>query len=43
LAVGTVRHFDGSEKTIQGTKEVDLRDGSPQVEALWSRYRSTTP
>ena len=32
--VGTVRNFDGSHTVIQGEKEVDLRDGSPQCEGL---------
>lgn len=39
-AVGTVRHFDGTELTIMGTKEMDLRPGSAQVEALESRYKA---
>jgi hypothetical protein len=40
LAVGTLRHFDGREVVIQGTKEMDLREGSAQVEALMERYRA---
>lgn len=39
-AVATLRHFDGTEIQIIGTKEMDLRDGSAQVEALWERYRA---
>lgn len=39
-AVGTYRHFDGTETVVTGTKEMDLRDGSPQVEALEERARS---
>lgn len=39
-AVGTVRHFDGTELTIHGTKEMDLRPGSAQVEALQARYEA---
>jgi len=40
VAVGTVRHFDGSSITIQAHKEMDLREGSAQVEALWERYNA---
>ncbi len=39
-AVGSYRHFDGVEVQITGTKEMDLRDGSPQVEALEERARA---
>lgn len=39
-AVGTVRHFDGTEVTIEGSKEMDLRPGSAQLEALQDRYVS---
>lgn len=38
-AVGYVRNFDGSIRTITGTKEMDLRDGSPQVDALHARIK----
>lgn len=38
-AVGTYRQFDGSTVQIMGTKEMDLRDGSAQVEALVERYQ----
>ena len=48
-AVGTVRHFDGTEIVIEGSKEMDLRPGAAQLEALqdlflskheaWSRSR----
>lgn len=34
LAVGTYRHFDGTVITIQGTKEMDLRPGSAQVQKI---------
>ena len=33
-AVGQIRTFDGSVRTIQAQKEVDVRPGSPQVEEL---------
>jgi len=39
LAVGSVRMFDGSTCTITGEKELDMRDGSPAVEALRARYQ----
>lgn len=38
-AVGYLRNFDGSVRCIIGTKEMDLRDGSPQIEALHARKR----
>lgn len=37
-AVGQVRHLDGSVVQLLGTKEMDLRHGSAQVEALVERY-----
>lgn len=37
-AVGTLKHLDGTEVTIEGCKEMDLRDGSPQIEGLYERY-----
>jgi hypothetical protein len=37
-AVGIYRHFDGRECIIQGTKEMDLRRDSAQVESLMERY-----
>jgi hypothetical protein len=37
-AVGYIRNFDGSLREIFGTKEMDLREGSAQLEALWDRY-----
>jgi hypothetical protein len=40
VACGSYRHFDGREIVLQGTKEMDLRDGSAQVEALHERYRA---
>lgn len=40
VAVGSYRDFSGTTVTIQGSKEVDLRPGSPVVEALLERYRT---
>lgn len=39
--VGRYRHFDGQLQTIQATKEMDLRDGSAQVDGMWERYRAS--
>lgn len=39
-AVGYCRSFDGTQRTIFGTKEMDLRDGSPQIEALNDRIKT---
>jgi hypothetical protein len=39
-AVGTYRSFDGREIQLVATKEMDLRDGSAQVEALFERYQA---
>jgi len=39
-AVGTVTQFDGSTMVLVADKEMDLRDGAAQVEALWDRYRA---
>lgn len=39
-AIGTVRQFDGSVLTISGTKEMDLRPGSPQIESLEAKARA---
>jgi hypothetical protein len=39
-AVGHYRAIDGQRQTVIGEKEVDLRDGSPQIEALWDRFRA---
>lgn len=36
-AVGVVKDFDGSSRVIQGEKEVDMRERSPQVEAIRQR------
>lgn len=33
-AVGTVRNFDGSIRTISGEVEIDARDGSPQIDEI---------
>lgn len=38
-AVGTMRHLDGTIVQLIGTKEMDLREGSPQVIALEERAR----
>lgn len=40
LAVGQYRAVDGQVQSIQGHKEMDLRPGSPQVEALEARARA---
>lgn len=39
-AVGSYRHFDGTEVHIEGSKEMDLREGSPQLDALYERARN---
>lgn len=39
-AVGFVRNFDGSIRTLSGEVELDLRDGSAQVEAMRQRSSS---
>lgn len=39
-SVGTIRQFDGTLRTIVGEKEMDLRDGSPQIEALHERVEA---
>lgn len=36
-AVGTVREFDGTTRTLVAEKEVDVREGSPQVDAIVER------
>lgn len=33
-AVGTVRNFDGSIRTISGEVEIDAREGSPQIDEI---------
>lgn len=38
-AVGTVKNFDGSIRTVSGEVEMDMRDGSPQVVAMEQRAR----
>ncbi len=38
-SVGTLRHLDGTEITIDGSKEMDMREGSPQVEGLYAKAR----
>lgn len=39
-AVGYIRDFDGSRRTIIGEKVMDLRDGSAQVDEILSKARS---
>lgn len=39
-AVGQYRAFDGQIQTVTAAKEMDLRDGSPQLLSLWERFRS---
>lgn len=39
-AVGRVRTFDGSERIVTGEVEMDLRDGSPQVEEIEHKARN---
>ena len=39
-AVGTYKHFDSTPMQVIGEKEMDLRDGSPQIEALYERFRA---
>jgi len=38
-AVGTLRNFDGSHRTVSGEVVMDLRDGSPQVAAMFARAK----
>lgn len=33
-AVGTVRNFDGSVRTVSGEVEIDAREGSPQIDEI---------
>jgi hypothetical protein len=42
-AAGYLRNLDGSVRAISGTKEMDLRDGSAQVEALYERFKNQVP
>jgi hypothetical protein len=37
-AVGAYRSFDGQMQIVQASKEMDLREGSPQVQGMWQRY-----
>ena len=39
-AVGRYRSFDGQIQLLVAEKEMDLRDGSAQVDALWERYET---
>lgn len=39
-AVGTMRHLDGTIVQLLGTKEMDLRQGSAQLEALYERFEA---
>jgi hypothetical protein len=41
VAVGHVRNFDGTVREISGTKEMDLREESAQIEALYERAKGT--
>ncbi|HEY2509466.1 MAG TPA: hypothetical protein VGI39_01300 [Polyangiaceae bacterium] len=38
-AIGVLRSFDGTEQMLIGTKEMDLRDGAPQCEAIVANAR----
>lgn len=38
-AVGSVRTFDGSIRTITGEVEIDARDGSPQIEEIITKAK----
>lgn len=38
-AAARVRYFDGTEQVLLATKEVDLRDGSPQIESMKARSK----
>ena len=38
-AVGRVRLFDGTWRTVTGEVEIDMRDGSPQIEAMRQRAK----
>lgn len=38
-AVGTVRNFDGSERTVSGEVEIDARKGSPQIEEICEKAK----
>jgi len=39
-AVGRVRNFDGTWRTIQDEKELDYRDGAPVIEGIRARAKS---
>jgi hypothetical protein len=39
-AVGRYRAFDGTSQLLVAEKEMDLRNGSAQLEALWERYET---
>jgi hypothetical protein len=39
-AVGRVRNFDGTWRTIQDEKELDYRDGSPVIEGIRARAKA---
>lgn len=39
-AVGRVKNFDGSWRVVTGEVEMDLRDGSPQVEEIREKARA---
>lgn len=39
-AVGEMRLFDGTKVPLTGNKVMDMREGSPQIQALWERYEA---
>jgi hypothetical protein len=39
-AVGYVRNFDGSKRTIDGEVEIDARDGSPQLDEITAKAKA---
>jgi hypothetical protein len=39
-AVGVVRNFDGSPRTVTGEVEIDARDGSPQIEEIVTKAKN---
>jgi len=38
-AVGSLRHLDGTEITLSAEKEMDLREGSPQIQSMQARSK----
>jgi hypothetical protein len=41
-AVGYVRNFDGSVRTLTGEVEIDAREGSPQIEEITTKAENAT-